>query len=58
MSKVSETVLGDFYKRLAENDEVDKDVLARLKAVFASGKKVRADDLEGVLENVEEDTLP
>lgn len=58
MSKVSETVLGDFYKRLAENDDVDKDVLAGLKAVFASEKKVRAEDLEAVLESVEKDTLP
>ena len=42
MSKVSEQVLDDFYDRLAEKSEVHEQVLAGLKALFASEKKVNA----------------
>lgn len=50
MSKVGEQVLADFYARLEKASEVDETMLVELKALFRSGKKLKADELVVVFE--------
>ena len=40
--------MDSFYEEMATVDEVDEEILAKLRDLFTSGKKVKADDLTKV----------
>jgi len=45
MGKVLNEVLDAFYRKLSESDAVDEQMVNDLRALFDSGKKLKAGDL-------------
>ncbi len=52
MPRVLQEILESFYSRLGESNAVDDSVIADLRALFDSGKKLKANDIVTVLSRV------
>lgn len=52
MAKVMDDILESFYAMLAESDTIEDAVIKELRALFASQKKLKADDFVAILEEV------
>lgn len=52
MATIPSEILDSFYARLAESDAVDEATVKALRALFDSGKKLKADDFVEVLSGV------
>ena len=49
MATIQEEILNSFYAKLSESKEVDKAKIDSLRALFQSGKKLKADDFVAIL---------
>ena len=49
MATIQEEILNSFYAKLSESKEVDKAKIDALRALFQSGKKLKADDFVAIL---------
>lgn len=49
MAKVLNTILDSFYLKLAESEEIDARTISEVRALFQSGKKLKADDVVAVI---------
>ena len=50
MARVFEEVLKSFYAKLSESDTVDDATVNDLRTLFASGRKLKADDFVSIFE--------
>lgn len=51
MAKVMSEILDSFYKKLSESDAVDAETIKALRALFKSGRRLKADDFVSLLRN-------
>lgn len=58
MPTIQKEVLDSFYARLVESDEVDGVMVQKLRALFSSGKKLKADDFVAVFRRPTEESVP
>lgn len=49
MARVLNNILDSFYEKLSESKAVDSLTISELRAVFQSGKKLKADDVVKVI---------
>ena len=49
MATVLNEILDAFYAKLSESDAIDEETITALRALFESGKKLKADVLVGIL---------
>ena len=55
MATVQEEILQSFYAKLSKSNAIDKATIDALRAVFGSGKKLKADDFVAILEKKPKD---
>ena len=48
MAKIQAEILESFYKELTKVDNIDQEMLKKLRELFSSGKKLKADDIVAV----------
>jgi len=49
MAKVLNAILDSFYQKLSESEAIDARTVSELRALFQSGKKLKADDVVAVI---------
>lgn len=49
MAAVLNEILDAFYAKLSESDAVNEETIKALRALFASGRKLKADDFVEIL---------
>ena len=54
MARVLNDILASFYQKLSDSEAIDAVTLAKLQALFQSGKKLKADDLVEVMSGAKE----
>lgn len=58
MAKVLDEILASFYEKLSESDTVNEAVVKELRTLFASEKKLRADDFVAILKKAAQKEEP
>jgi hypothetical protein len=58
MAKVLNEILDSFYTRLSESDAVDESTIEAIRSLFASGKRLKADDFVGILSEAAKEPPP
>ncbi|MEZ4584799.1 MAG: hypothetical protein R2909_00155 [Gemmatimonadales bacterium] len=49
LPRVLTTILASFFEKLSESEAIDPAAVEQLKALFQSGKKLRADDVVAII---------
>ena len=58
MAKVLDEILESFYLKLSESDSVNEATVKELRTLFASEKKLRADDFVTILAKAAQEGEP
>ena len=58
MAKVLDEILERFYVKLSESDTVNKATVKQFRTLFASEKKVKADDIVAILKKAAHEGEP
>ena len=58
MAKVLDEILESFYAKLSESDTVNESMVKELRTLFASEKKLKADDLVAILKKAAQESEP
>ena len=58
MAKVLDEILESFFAKLSESDTVNEETVKELRTLFASEKKLKADDFVAILKKVAEEGKP
>ena len=58
MAKVLDEILESFYAKLSESDTVNEAMVKELRTLFASEKKLKADDLVAILKQAAQEREP
>jgi hypothetical protein len=51
MATVLDEILGSFYERLAASKAIDEETMEKLRILFESKEKLKADDFVAILES-------
>jgi hypothetical protein len=49
LAKVLSIILDSFYQQLSESEAIDAQTVSELRALFQSGKKLKADDVVAII---------
>ena len=58
MAKVLDEILESFYAKLSESDTVNEAMVKELRTLFASEKKLKADDFVAILGQAAQEREP
>lgn len=55
MARVMTDIIASFFDKLSESEAIDAATIAELRALFQSGKKLKADDVVTVISGASHD---
>jgi len=58
MATIQEEILDSFYAKLGEAEEIDEEMVQALRALFESGKKLKADDFAAIFAREAKESIP
>jgi hypothetical protein len=58
MATVLDEILDSFYERLAASEEIDAATIEKLRILFQSDKRLKADDFVAIFESAAKESPP